>query len=196
MMNRIIYSFFAGVALIVASCSPAKKATPPLAGARMGGPFTLTNQDGQRISDRDFAGRYRLVYFGYTFCPDVCPVDVQRLMKGFAAFEKQSPGKAAKVQPIFISVDPKRDTPTALKQFVSAFHPRLIGLTGSEAEIDDAAKAYGVYFERGTPNADGAYLVNHSNNAILYGPKGEPIAIIAHDGGAEGIADELGRWVE
>ena len=170
--------------------------TPPLAGARMGGAFTLTNQDGVQVSDRDFVGKYRLIYFGYTFCPDVCPVDVQNLMAGFRVFEKSAPALAARTQPIFITVDPQRDTPPALKQFVSAFHPRLIGLTGTPAEIADVAKRYAVYFQK-APGADPkAYLVDHSRSAILYGPDGSPIAIIPQDGTPAKIATELARWIK
>jgi protein SCO1 len=196
MMNRNIYALFVALGLTLAACQSAPSGPPPLQGAKMGGPFSLTNQDGKPVSESNFVGRYRLVYFGYTFCPDVCPADVQKLMRGFAAFEKRAGNLAARVQPIFISVDPKRDTPPALKQFVSAFHPRLIGLTGSEAEIDRVAAAYGVYFERGKPDANGSYLVNHSTNAVLYGPKGEPLAIIAQDNDPEVIAADLVRWVK
>ncbi len=195
-MNRLIHSVLLGCALTLASCNAAQDATPPLAGAKMGGAFTLVSQDGQKVSDTDFAGQYRLVYFGYTFCPDVCPMDVQRLMQGYAALEARNPALAHRIQPVFISVDPKRDTPAALKQFVTAFHPRLIGLTGTEAEIDAVAKRYGVYFERQAPTAKGGYLVNHSTNTVLYGPKGEPLAVIPQDQSPEDIAKEIGKWVK
>src|SRR3954465_14430480 len=122
------------LALILAGCSSAS-APPPLEGVHMGGPFTLTDQNGHRVSDRDFAGKYRLIYFGYTFCPDVCPVDMQVIGAGLRQLEAGGPGAPPGLQPIFITVDPARDTPAVLRQFVSAFHPRLIGLTGSEAEI-------------------------------------------------------------
>jgi protein SCO1 len=194
MMNRVLPIIFA---LLLSACSTASDSgPPPLEGARMGGAFALTSEDGKPVKDSDFAGKYRLVYFGYTFCPDVCPVDMARLMQGFSVLEKQDKAKADKVQPIFISVDPKRDTPDAVKQFTAAFHPRLLGLTGSEAEVETVAKRYGVYFERGTPGADGSYLVNHSNNAVLYGPKGEPLAIIPHVGKPEDVAGELSRWIQ
>ncbi|HEV2815747.1 MAG TPA: SCO family protein [Allosphingosinicella sp.] len=181
------------VAMILAACSG--PAAPPLEGATMGGPFTLTDQNGRRVSDRDFAGRYRLVYFGYTFCPDVCPVDMQMLGAGLRRFEAEEPARAARVQPIFISVDPARDTPPVLRRFVAAFHPRLIGLTGSEAEIARVAREYRIYYERGEPGAGGAYMVDHTRMAVLYGPEGQPIALIPHDSGAAGVAAELERWV-
>jgi protein SCO1 len=195
MMNALRISFAAMVLLALVACGSESPQTAPLAGARMGGPFTLTNQDGQRVSDTAFAGRYRLVYFGYTFCPDVCPVDVQKLMTGLKRFEAQDAARAAKVQPIFITVDPARDTPAALKAFVRAFHPRLIGLTGSETQIKTVSAAYGVYYERHAPDADGGYSVDHSATAALYGPKGEPVALLPHDQGPDAVAATLAEWV-
>src|SRR5690606_35414070 len=129
------------------------------------------------------------------YCPDVCPVDLQVIGTGVRRFEDSESDRAARVQPIFISVDPARDTPDAIRAYVAHFHPRLIGLTGSEQEVADVARAYGVYFSRGPPNEQGAYLVDHTRIIVLYGPAGEPIAIIPHDQGAEGVAAELARWV-
>ena len=180
----------------LSACSGSAPQAPPLEGARMGGAFTLTNQDGKRVSDTDFKGKYRLVYFGYTFCPDVCPVDVQALMAGFRQFERDAPVAAAKTVPFFITVDPERDTPTVLKQFVSAFHPRLIGLTGTPAEIAAVAKLYGVVYEKNTSANPKAYLVDHSRTAVLYGPDGAPIALIPQDGTPQAIAAEFERWVK
>jgi protein SCO1/2 len=182
------------IALALAACARGPE-SPPLEGASMGGPFTLTGQNGRRVSDRDFAGKYRIVYFGYTFCPDVCPVDLQVIGAGLRQFEARAPARAARVQPIFISVDPARDTPQVLRQFVAAFHPRLIGLTGSEAEIAQAARAYRVFYERGEASPGGGYMVNHTRMAVLYGPEGQPIAIVPHDQGPAGVAAELERWV-
>ncbi len=191
-MNRIFATL---LILLLAACQPASAPTPPLQGARMGGAFSLIDQAGARRADTDFTGKYRIVYFGYTFCPDVCPVDVQQLMAGFKLFEKAAPERAVKVQPLFISIDPERDTPNALSQFVSAFHPRLIGLTGTPAEIADVAKRYAVFFQKGEQREKGAYLVDHSRMAVLYGPKGEAIAMLPHDGKPEAIAAELEKWV-
>ena len=108
---------------------------PPLAGASLGGPFTLTDQNGRRVSDRDFAGRYRIVYFGFASCPDVCPTDLQTVGAALRAFERSDAERAQRVQPIFITVDPARDTPAVLRDYVANFHPRLIGLTGTESEV-------------------------------------------------------------
>jgi protein SCO1/2 len=183
------------LSLLLVGCGTAPAEAPPLQGATMGGSFTLTDQNGRRVSDTDFAGKYRIVYFGFTYCPDVCPVDLQIVGAGLRRFEQSDPVRAARVQPIFISVDPARDTPEALRDYVANFHPRLIGLTGSEQEVADVARAYGVFFSRSTPNEQGAYLVDHTRIIVLYGPAGEPIAIIPHDHGPEGVAAELQRWV-
>ncbi len=169
---------------------------PPLAGATMGGAFTLSGSNGRRVSEREYAGKYRLVYFGYSFCPDVCPVDLQLLGAGLRQFEQSDASRAAKVQPIFITVDPRRDTPDVLRRYVAAFHPRLIGLSGSEAEIAQVARAYGVYYTHEQPaQPGGEYLVNHSRMVVLYGPQGEPITIVPHDQGPAAVAAELDRWV-
>lgn len=183
------------LAMLAAACSPQGKEEPPLAGAAIGGPFTLTDQDGRRVSDSAFAGKYRLVYFGFTYCPDVCPTDLQVAAQALRALEKSDPAAAAKVQPIFISVDPQRDTPPVIKEYVAAFHSRLIGLTGSEAEIKAVAKNYGVYFARQGDAKSENYLVDHSRALTLFGPKGEPVALIPTDQGVEGAAAELRRWV-
>ena len=170
--------------------------TPPLADAKIGGPFTLTDQDGRKVSDTDFAGKYRLIYFGYTFCPDVCPVDVQNLMKGYRKIEATNPALAAKIQPIFITVDPARDTPPVLKQFVSAFHPKLIGLTGSEAEIAAVAKEFAIFYKKqdGTAGTPG-YLVDHSRQAMLFDPQGKPLALVQQDKDVDTIVSDIERWV-
>lgn len=181
--------------LLLGACARRAEA-PPLQGATMGGPFTLTDQNGRRVSDTAFAGRYRLVYFGFAFCPDVCPVDLQAIGAGLRQFERAAPARAARVQPIFITVDPARDTPAALRRYVAAFHPRLIGLTGSEAEIARVARSHAIFYERASPAEPGGdYLVNHIRMAVLYGPEGQPVAIVPHDKGPAGVAAELERWV-
>jgi protein SCO1/2 len=185
------------LAFFVAACHR-DPGPPPLEDATMGGPFTLTDQDGRRVSDTDFAGKYRLIYFGYTFCPDVCPTDLAMIGAAMRRLESTDPDVAAKVQPIFISVDPARDTPAVLKRYVAAFYPRLIGLTGSEEEIARVAREYAVYYHREPPQPGAApdqYLVDHSRMAVLYGPDNKPIAIMPDDQGPDGIAQELKRWV-
>lgn len=188
---------YLAVALALSACGgqpPAAK--PPLAGARIGGPFALTDQNGKPFTDRDLAGKYRIVYFGYTFCPDVCPIDVQAIGGGLRRFEGEAPALGAKIVPVFVSVDPARDTPAVLKQFVSAFHPRMIGATGSTAAIDAMTKSYGVFYSLEKPGPGGGYLVEHSRQAYLMDPDGAPIALLPADRGPDKVADELARWVK
>ncbi|HEX8642229.1 MAG TPA: SCO family protein [Allosphingosinicella sp.] len=182
------------LALPLAGCD-GHAGAPPLEGARIGGPLPLTTHKGRRLSEAELAGKYRLVYFGFTYCPDVCPVDLQTIGAGLRQFERDDPERAAKVQPLFVTVDPARDTPPVLRDYVAAFHPRLIGLTGSDAEIAQVARAYGVYYQRGEPAVPGGYGVDHSRNILLFGPEGQPIAILPHDQGPAGVAAELDRWV-
>ena len=188
-------AFLPLLALIIAACSPAGGAEPPLAGARIGGPFTLTDQNGARFDSRSLEGKYRLVYFGYTFCPDVCPVDLQQIGLAMKRFEAEDAARAARLQPLFITTDPERDTPAVLKEYVSAFHPRLIGLTGTPQEIAAVSKAHGVWSSKKDTEGASDYLVDHSRMAVLFGPEGEPIAILAHQEGADAILAELKTWV-
>lgn len=184
--------------------SAAASAEPPLKGARIGGPFALTDQDGQTVKDSDFAGKYRIVYFGYSFCPDICPVDVQKLMRGLAQFEKADPVRGAKVQPLFITVDPKRDTPAALKPFVSRYHPRLIGLTGPIDTITKVARSYAVSFSKVEGSAPDRYLVGHTQIAFLMDPDDKPLAPLplddpstdADEGAPDKVAADLAKWVK
>ncbi|QAY76901.1 SCO family protein [Sphingosinicella sp. BN140058] len=179
---------------LVASCSQGPQQDPPLKGAAIGGPFTLIDQNGKQVRDQDFAGKYRIVYFGFAHCPDVCPTDLAQIGQALRSMEKSDPALAAKIQPIFITVDPERDTPAVLKDYVAAFHPRLIGLTGSPQQIADAAKRYAVYYAK-EPTPDGSYTMNHGRILFLMGPDGAPIAMLPHENGAEAIAAELKRWV-
>ena len=184
--------------------SDAPAAAPPLAGAKIGGPFTLIDQDGKTIRDTDFAGQYRLVYFGYSYCPDICPVDLQKLMRGLAAFEKSDPARGAKITPMFVTVDPERDTPAALKPFVSRYHPRLIGLTGTPDQIAAVAKAYVVTYNKVPGSAPDRYLMAHSQLAFLMDPAGKPLALLplddpsteADEGAPDKVAADLAKWVK
>ena len=177
----------------LAGCAPA--AEPPLAGSDIGGPFELTDSTGKTVRWSDFAGQYRIVYFGFTYCPDVCPTDVQRMSQGLSAFERGAPELAAKVQPIFISVDPERDTPAVVGEFIANFHPRLIGLTGTPEQVQTAVANFAAFAETGEPAKDGSYMVNHSTVTVLFGPDGEPLASLPTDQGAEAVAAELATWV-
>jgi len=187
------------ILLLTACASEAPPGPSPdgvdLRGASIGGDFTLTSNTGKRVSWGDFAGQYRLVYFGFTYCPDICPTDVQRLSQGLRAFEEANPDLGKKVQPIFISVDPERDSVAVLNEFVASFHPRLIGLTGTPEEIEAVKKAFGASASKDPAGADGNYNVSHTTFTYLFAPDGAPLGIIPTDKQAAGVAAELERWV-
>jgi protein SCO1/2 len=194
-IHRLRPLLFLSLALTLAACS-GRSEEPPLKGAAIGGPFTLTNQDGRQVTERDFDGRYRLLYFGFTHCPDVCPTDLAVIGQALRRFEKSHPERAARVAPIFVSVDPERDTPAVLKEYVAAFHPRLVGLTGTSQQVAEMVKRYGAYGAREEPGAEGGYNVNHSRLVELIGPDGKPIALLPYEKGAETLAAELEFWVK
>ena len=181
--------------LALAACTPEPAAEPPLKGAKMGGEFTLTDHDGRTVTDRDFGGKYRLVYFGFTHCPNICPTDLATIGAGLRAFEKEDADRAARIQPLFITVDPERDTPAVMKRYAAAFHPRIVGLTGTPEQIADVAKKHAIYYAKDPPQPGGGYNVNHYRVILLFGPQGEPIAALPHEEGAEALAAELDRWV-
>ena len=168
---------------------------PPLAGASIGGPFELVDSAGKAVRWSDFDGKFRMIYFGYAYCPDVCPLDVQRMMQGYTLFKDANPALAAQVQPIFVTIDPARDTPAVVGEFARAFSEDLIGLTGSAEQVDQAAKAFAVYYQKGEESDAGGYLMDHSRAAFLMGRKGEPIATLPVDQSGEAVAAELEKWV-
>jgi protein SCO1/2 len=193
--------FALAATLALAACSAAPPPPGPTAdgvdmrGGAVGGDFTLTGSKGQKVGWANFKGKYRMVYFGFTNCPAICPTDVLRMSQGLELFEKDHPDLAAKVQPIFISIDPERDTPEKVGEFVSNFHPRLVGLTGTPEEIATVAKAFGTSAQKEEPDDTGFYNVAHSTFVTLFGPDGEPLGILPTDKGPEGLARELEAWI-
>jgi protein SCO1 len=158
--------------------------------ALVGGPFTLTDQNGQRRSDADFRGKLMLVNFGFTNCPDICPLGLALMTD---AIERLGP-QGESVQPIFITVDPARDTPAALKSYVAHFSDRLVGLTGTPEEIAAAAKAYRVYYKvHGDPASNPNYAVDHSGFIYLMSRDGKFLTHFMHDTPPDRVADAIRR---
>ena len=154
--------------------------------APVGGPFELTDQTGQRRTDVDFQGKLVVLYFGYTYCPDVCPTELQSIS---LALDKLG-AAADTVQPLFITVDPGRDTPERLADFVSSFHPRLIGLTGSPAEIRKTAIAYRTFFAKSVTTADN-YAVDHTGFVYLLGKDQRYLGFLPPGLAPDAIADAI-----
>lgn len=167
---------------------PSSPASVSIAGADIGGPFELTSHHGQRVTSAELIDGPTLIYFGYTFCPDVCPVDAAVMADAVDLLSE----RGIEVMPVFITVDPARDDPQALVRFVEAMHPRMVGLTGSEADIRAAADAYKVYYARGEGTSGTDYLMNHSAFIYLVTPEG--LAGVFRRGfPAEEIAGEVAR---
>jgi protein SCO1/2 len=139
--------------------------------ADIGGPFQLTDQHGKRVSDQDFRGRYMLIYFGYSFCPDVCPTTLSVMAQGLDKLGD----KSRRVVPVFITIDPERDTPKVLEDYVKAFGPSFVGLTGNTAQIKDVEKKYRVYAVK-RPLEGGNYGMDHSSVLYLMGPDGKLVS--------------------
>jgi cytochrome oxidase Cu insertion factor (SCO1/SenC/PrrC family) len=185
-----------GAAAALAVFPQARERLLPAAGVKVigqalvGGPFTLTDHKGRRVTDQDFRGRHMLVFFGFTLCPDVCPTALQVASE---ALNKLGP-KAERFVPIFISVDPERDTPSQLASYVESFHPQLIGLTGSQAEIDAVVKAYRVYVRRvEDPKSSAGYTFDHTSLIYVMGPDGAYRTHFTHTTNADAMAERLAR---
>ena len=167
-----------------------------LTGASVGGPFTLTDETGRTVTSETFAGQWRLLYFGFTYCPDICPTDTAKLAAGLKLFEAKHPKQAAKLQPLFVTVDPERDTPAALAEFTDSFHPRLLGLTGSREQVDAALKAFRIYASKVPGTTPDAYTYDHLAVFYLMDPEGRPVQFLAGPAATpQGIADMLERFL-
>lgn len=153
-------------------------------GMSLGGPFSLVDQSGKAVTERDFAGRWMLVYFGYSFCPDVCPTELGTMA---AALDAMGPAGAT-VVPAFISVDPQRDTPAHLADYVSRFHPRMQGLTGTPEQVAEAARRYRVYYARVQRPENTDYLMDHSSFIYLVGPDAKVRSLFRPEQTPEAIA--------
>ena len=164
--------------------------------AQVGGPFELVDHHGQTRRDADFRGRYLLVYFGYTFCPDVCPTTLLAMSQALRSLAESDPDLAERVAPLFITVDPERDTVEALAAYVPNFHPDLVALTGSAEQIAAAAKEYRVYYAKVEDDSASDYLMDHSSFIYLMGPDGAYVTHFDHFAQAAKIVDGLRRYLE
>ena len=155
----------------------------------IGGPFTLVDQDGKTVTDKDFRGQYLVIYFGYTYCPDVCPTSLTNMSDALDLLGDT----AARVTPMLITIDPARDTPEHLKEYATYFHPRLHALTGSPEQIAAVAKAYRVYYSKVKREdaTEDDYLMDHSSVTYVMGPDGMFRLHFSHGTDAEAMASRL-----
>ncbi len=157
----------------------------------IGGAFSLVSHEGQRITDSNLRGRYTLMMFGFTNCPDICPAELQTVM---SALDKLGP-RASKVTPVFVTLDPERDTVETMARYVSYFGNKLVGLTGTPAEINKTAKAYKVYHAK-VPDREGSgYSIDHSAIAYLMGPSGEYVTHFAYGTSADAVASGIAKHI-
>jgi protein SCO1/2 len=182
MSERILTAIAGLLALVVLGVAffwhPEMPERPiPRAAIAVGGDFTLQSAAGP-VSLKDYRGKLVLVYFGYTYCPDICPTSLAATAEGL---KQLTPEEQARVAMIFISVDPKRDTPERLKEYAEFFHPAIVGVTGTAETIADVARRYGVFYaEQKVETAGGGYVVDHSSDTFVIAPDGQLVAKIAH----------------
>lgn len=162
-----------------------------VAGGDLGGPFELINKAGETVTDKEVLTEPSLIYFGYTFCPDVCPMDVDRNAQAIEVLEER--GKM--VTPVFITIDPARDTPEVVGEFAEVMHPRMIGLTGSDSQVSEASKAYRTYFKAHDP-VDGEYLVDHTTFSYLVMPEVGFVDFFRREVTPDEMADKIGCFVD
>jgi protein SCO1/2 len=148
--------------------SPASGNAASIVAKDFGGDFTLTNQEGQRVTQADFDGRWRLIYFGFTFCPAICPTELQRMA---SVLDKLPKDMAAAITPIFVTVDPERDTVEVMKNYVEMFHPRLVGLTGTPKEIKQVKDGYKIYAAKVQDETMSDYTMDHSSYIYFMDPQ-------------------------
>lgn len=160
--------------------------------AAIGGPFTLMDENGERVTDKDILSKPALVYFGYTYCPDICPTDVARNAEAVDILEE----RGYEVTPVMISVDPGRDTPEVLKEWTDYLHPRMIGLTGTEAEIKAVAQSYKTFYKVPDDPEDGSYLVDHMTHTYLMLPGTGFAEFFNRDETAETLAEKAACFLD
>ena len=171
--------------------APCRRAAVAGGAGAIGGPFELVNQEGETVTDKDVITEPSLVYFGYTFCPDVCPLDVDRNARAVDELE----ARGMSVTPVFISVDPARDTPEVVGDFAANMHPKMIGLTGSPAQVKAASDAYRTYYKAHEDEGED-YLVDHSTFSYLVMPGEGFVDFFRRDVPPEQLADKVACFVE
>lgn len=157
-----------------------------------GGPFTLTDHTGKAVTDQDYEGQYRLIYFGFTYCPAICPTELQRINNVL----KDLGEDGQKIQPLFITIDPERDTVEVMKNYVELFHPRLIGLTGTQAQIDQVKKAYKIYAAKVQDETMSDYTMDHSSFIYFLDPDDTLIRIFKMDDSVKYMVDTVQNFLK
>lgn len=202
-MNRRLPVYIAVVAAVLLAIATAiwwqRPAAAPegnLSGAQVGGPFALVDSKGNPVTQASYAGKWRLMYFGYTYCPDICPTDTAKMAQAVRLFDHEHPGASARLAPLFVTVDPERDTPAVLAEFSGHFHPAITGLTGTPQQVADMLKTYRIFAQKVPGATEGSYTMDHLAVFYLMDPENRPVAFLASQTATpRDLADLLARYV-
>lgn len=166
-----------------------KSTMSPVAGMSLGGGFSLIDHNGQAVTEADYAGKYQLIYFGFTYCPAICPTELQKITQ---VLKKLEPEQAEKIQPLFITIDPERDTPAVMKEYVALFHDRLVGLSGSVEQIEQVKKDYRIYATKvPDPDSPDDYTMDHSSYIYFMDPQGQLVGLYSMRDKADEIVSDI-----
>lgn len=187
----VVVAAIAGVAqwLVIRNDDVTKNANGLVTSVEIGGPFSLTDHTGRQVTEKDYLGNFTLVFFGYTFCPDVCPTEL-----GDIALALDELGDLSlAVTPVMISIDPERDTPPVLAEYVTLFHERLVGLTGTAEQVKDVADAYRIFYRRVDDPDYSYYLMDHTSFVYLLNPEGDVVSLLRYGTSPEEMASMIRR---
>ena len=193
-LRLVRYGAWAAVAAVVVIAaalyfSPSK---PVISEVTIGGPFTLVNQSGRTVTEADLAGHPSAIFFGFTYCPDVCPTALQVMSTALDSLG----ARADRIQPIFITIDPERDTPENMAAYVKHFDERMVGLTGTPEQVRKAADVYKVFYKKGQGSGGADYLMDHTSVIYLMGPDGKFVGHFTHTTDSDKMAAEIARVLE
>lgn len=164
----------------------------PVSVSGFGGPYTLVNQEGEAVTEQNLLGQYQMIYFGFTYCPAICPTELSKITDVM----NQLGDDGSDIQPLFITVDPERDTAEVLKGYLELFHPRFIGYTGTVKQIEDIKRLYKVYSAKVDDPSMSEYTVDHSSYIYFLDPEGRLLSLYKIDDGADYIAKDVRKWLE
>lgn len=203
LMQRALLIFMAGLVVLIGALGLAwwlqqsqQDRERVVGEAAIGGPFELVDQNGATLRDTDLHGRYLLLFFGYTYCPDFCPQTLLTVTQALDELEEMAPEKAAQVTPVFITVDPERDTVEAMAAYATHFHESLVALTGSQEQVADAARAYRVFYRKVEDDSSSDYMMDHSTFVFLMGPDGKYETHFTHATPPDDMAKALDERIE
>jgi len=192
-MKKLFYSFIILSSCIYLQACKQDNSNIEIVAKNFGGEYTLVNQDNIEVTDKDFENKYRLIYFGFTFCPAICPTELQRIS---TILNKLPEDIANKITPIFITIDPQRDTVQAMKSYVDLFHPRMVGLTGTQAQIDVVKDGYKIYAAKVKDDTMTEYTMDHSSFIYFMGPENTLYKIFKMDDSTDYMIEQIQNYIQ